>query len=287
MSARDAALLGMHAAMPAAEYHSIHALSAGGLRRLTQTPAHFYAMQLDPLRPPSTPTPAMQFGTLFHAVLFEPDQVAERYIERPDGIDLRTKDGRAWKAQCNGLEIVDRDEMSAAHRMAASVHRVPELARLLAVGKSEQSAFWIDEETGELCKCRPDWVAPAGDGVILVDGKSTTDASPGGFARKVFGDMRYDLQAAHYSEGWERAMGQKVHGFIFAAVESSYPHLAAPFMLNDDDIEAAMRDVRHLRRLYAECKASGEWPGYSTDIQVLNRPAWARIPENEEWQQPA
>lgn len=275
MTARDELPLGLHKAMPAEQYHAIAAISAGGLKRMRQSPAHFFGMQLDPNRPPpGEPTPAMKNGTLVHVAIFEPDQLEARYVIKPDGISFASKDGKAWR-DAQRREIVEQSQMDAAKAQAAAVRAVPDLAALLADGYGEASALWIDEQTGELCKCRPDWTSPAGDGVILVDGKTCQDASQEGFGRAIW-NMDYHLQAAWYSDGFEAATGLRVHGFVFAAVESSWPHAAAAYMLGDDVLEAARRENRRLLNLYAECKRTGVWPGYGSSIQLINLPAWAQ-----------
>lgn len=262
--------------MPAETYHSIHAMSAGGLKRMRQSPAHFYGLQLDPDRPPpGEPTPAMKNGTLVHCVIFEPDQVAARYLVKPDGMSFASKEGKAWREANAGREPVDARQMAAALAQAAALRRLPDVAALLSDGYGEASAFWIDETTGELCKCRPDWVSPAGDGVVLLDGKTCQNASPDGFGRAIW-NFGYWMQAAWYADGFEKATGQRVHGFVFSAVESDWPHAAAAYMLGDDVMDRARAENRRLLDLYAECKRTGVWPGYQSTIQPIALPAWAR-----------
>ena len=276
MSTADKIPLGLVLDMPAEVYHATHAMSAGGLKRMRQSPAHYYGMQLDPSRPaPGEPTPAMKNGTLVHCCIFEPHAVAERYVVKPADLDGRTKEGKAWKEANAGREIVDAAQMAAAQAQADALRRLPEIGALLSDGFGEASAFWIDEATGELCKCRPDWTSPAGDGVILLDGKTCQDASPEGFSRQIW-NMDYWLQAAWYSDGYEKATGKRVHGFVFAAVESSWPHAAAAYMLGDDVLEKARAENRRLLDLYAECRRTGIWPGYQQSIQAIALPAWAK-----------
>jgi hypothetical protein len=269
--------LGLVKDMPAEQYHSIAAMSAGGLKRMQQSPSHFYGMQLDPDRPPQgEPTPALVNGTLVHTALFEPGEVNRRYIVKPDGMSFATKEGKTWREANAERIIVDVAQMSAALAQSARVRALPELGALLADGFGESSCFWIDQTTGELCKCRPDWVSPAGDGVVLVDGKTCQDASAEGFGRSIW-NYRYHLQAAWYADGYEAATGQKVYGFVFAAVESAWPHQAAAYMLGDDVLDAARRENRRLLNLYAECKRTGVWPGYSAGINLINLPRWANL----------
>ena len=266
--------MGLVRDMPAEQYHAIQALSAGGLKRLRQSPLHFWAAQLDPERAPSEPMPAMLAGTLAHTALLEPDEFARRYHVRPPGIDMRTKEGKAWAERHASFEIVTAQQAETAQRQAKAVRALPEIAALMESGFAESSAFWIDETTGEHCKCRPDWISEAGDGVVIIDLKTCQDASKTGFPRTI-ANFGYHLQAAWYSDGFERATGRMVLGFVFACVEATAPHAAAAYMLDDVGLEKARAENRRLAQLYADCKALGVWPGYDQAIQVLSLPGWA------------
>ncbi len=221
-------------------------------------------------------------GTLVHACIFEPSEVEKRYIVKPEDHDGRTAAGKAWtaEAKASGREVVEAAAMQAAKAQAAALRALHDVAALLADGVGEASCFWTDDQTGELCKCRPDWTAPAGDGVILLDGKTTRDASPEGFGRAIW-TYAYHLQAAWYSDGYTAATGKRVHGFVFAAVESEWPHAAAAYMLGDDVLEAARRENRRLLTIYAECKRTGQWPGYAAGINLINLPRWAQLETKE------
>ena len=277
MNARLDVPLGLIYGMPAEQYHAILAMSAGGLKHMRRSPAHFFGAHLDPQRPPQEETPAMFNGTFVHCALFEPAALSQRYVARPPDLDGRTKDGKAWiaDAQARGLLVVTNDQMQAALHQAAAIHALPEVDALLSDGQAESSAFWIDEATGELCKCRPDWTSPAGDGVVIVDGKTCLDASPEGFGKQIW-NYSYHLQAAHYSDGYEAATGKRVHGFVFAAVESKWPYAAAAYMLGEDVLDRARAENRQLIDTYAECKRSGVWPGYANNIQPIDLPRWSK-----------
>lgn len=274
MNAPEVIPLGLALNLPPEQYHAIAAMSAGGLKRIKKSPAHFYGMQLDPNRPaPGEPTSAMKNGTLVHCAIFEPAELAKRYVVKPDGMNFSTKDGKAWR-DAQTAEIVEPEQMAAARAQAAAIRALPDVAALLSEGFGEASCFWHDVQTGELCKCRPDWTSPAGSGVILIDGKTCQDASSEGFGRAIW-NMDYHLQAAWYSDGFEAATGHRVHGFVFAAVENTWPHQAAAYMLGDDVLDKARQENRRLLDLYAECKSTNIWPGYQQGIQAIQLPAWA------------
>ncbi|MFM8899046.1 MAG: PD-(D/E)XK nuclease-like domain-containing protein [Burkholderiales bacterium] len=261
--------------MPNGAYHARHAVSASGLKALSKSPRHYWAAHLDPNREPKEPTPAMKAGTLAHCMILEPESFQARYVIRPDGLDMRTKAGKAWSEGApSWADIISQSEHRAASLQSQAVRALPEVSALLAKGQPEVSAFWVDQTTGSACKCRPDWVSPAGAGVVLVDIKTCPDASPKGFARAV-ANFRYDLQAAWYSHGYEHASGLPVLGFVFAAVEHDYPHAAAAYMLDDDTLAKARAECDRLLALHRQCTDTGNWPGYPEHIQLLTLPAWA------------
>ena len=264
-------------------YHALDALSASGLKLLRRSPAHYYGQVLDPDRPVREPSPAMAAGTLAHCAILEPQEVAARYVVKPDGLDMRTKDGKAWAASLSGAQtVITAEQLQTAQRQAAAVRALPEIGELFnARGHAEVSAFWTDSETGVQCKCRPDWVAPVGDGVLLLDVKTAKDASPEGFARAVW-NFGYHLQSSWYMDGYTRASGLPVLGFVFVAVESDHPHCAAAYVLDDDTLRQASAENARLLSLYSACRASGTWPGYPTGVGILKMPPWARINETME-----
>lgn len=276
MNAPELLPMGLVQGMAAERYHAIEAMSATGLKSMKRSPAHYYGLHRDPARPKQEPTPAMVNGTLVHCCIFEPSEIESRYAVRPPDLDGRTTAGKVWMndARRYGRDIITAEQLAAAQLQAAALRKLPEIAQLLSLGYGEASAFWLDDETGELCKCRPDWTSPAGDGVILLDGKTCQDASAEGFGKQIW-NFRYDLQAAWYSDGLERATGKRVHGFVFGAVESSWPHSACAYMLGDDVLDRARKENRRLLNLYAECKRTNNWPGYGAGIQQINLPAWA------------
>lgn len=268
--------------MPNAEYHSTLAVSNTVLSSIARSPAHCYALHVAEDRRKQATTPAFFAGTLAHCAILEPDALLERYIVRPEGLDLRTKAGKEWRdALPAGVLTISADEWATAIAQRDAVRNVPELAELLGAGVAEVSAFWTDDETGLPCKCRPDWVHTLSDGrVILVDVKTTVDASPQQFTRAVW-KYGYHRQAAWYSAGYARAAGVEVAGFVFAAVTSAHPFIAAAHTLDDDYLRIGQDECRRLLDEYADCKLTGRWPAFP-GMNLLSPPAWAAQSEEVE-----
>jgi exodeoxyribonuclease VIII len=286
---------GVIAGMSSADYFALSdVLSSTGARKLSRSPLHFFGTTLDPQRPPQQPSDAMLAGTLAHCALLEPDCLSSRYAivpasapRRPSVIQRNAKKPSpesiyaiewwdTFAAEHAGAEIIDAEQLKTAHHQAASISKLPEIGPLLSAGEPELSAFWTDRATGVRCKCRPDWTSYGPGSAVLLDLKTTQDASEKAFSRSIW-NYRYDMQAAWYTDGYEQASGTMCMGFVFICVESDWPHAAAAYMIDDEFMAGARADNRRAIELYSECKRTNEWPGYSSAIQVLSRPAWARF----------
>lgn len=262
--------------MSNADYHASEGISKSGLDRIKQSPAHYYARYLDQNRPPEEPTTQAQLnGTLAHCTILEPAEFGERYRVGPD-VSKATNEWKTFaKSMPYGCIAIKPEQFITAHAQRASVLTIPDLAEGLELGMPEVSAFWTDEETGVLCKCRPDFVQDCGKaGVILIDVKTCGNASPSEFSRMI-AKHRYHVQAAYYSDGFAIASGRNVLGFIFAAVEMDYPFAASAIALDEESIEQGRRDYRRNIDTYAECLSAGIWPGYGQDVQIARLPNWS------------
>jgi hypothetical protein len=81
------------------DYHTHPAISKSHLDQVAKSPLHYWARYLDPNRVVPEPTPAMAIGSAVHTHVLELDQWDARYVSAPDGIDRRTKAGKAeWEA---------------------------------------------------------------------------------------------------------------------------------------------------------------------------------------------
>lgn len=248
--------------MDIADYHAHPALGSSRLRELLKSPAHFRANM-------RRETEALALGSLVHTLVLEPHAFPERYLVVPR-IDGRTKEGKAAKAALadDPRIAVDGETMAEASACATSImsHIVYQQIRDAQV---EHTVFWTDKETGIECKARFDVLGP-----LLVDLKTTRDASPKGFQRAI-ATYGYHIQAAHYMAG-AIANGMEPRGFLFACVETSAPYLAAGYLLGNPTLEQGERERREALLTYAQCLREDRWPGYNDDrIEVIDLPNWA------------
>jgi exodeoxyribonuclease VIII len=259
------------------DYHAHSAISKSHLDQVARSPLHYWARYLDPNRVIPEPTPAMAIGSAVHTHVLELDQWDARYVSAPDGIDRRTKAGKAeWEAfttAATGRTVLPKADADLVMRMAHSVFSHPAAAMLLALpGKAETTHMWTDESTGLQCKCRPDWLTD--DGRLLVDLKTTEDAGRG-FAKSI-AQWRYHVQAAWYLDGVEQSTGTRPEQFLFVCVEKKAPYAVAVYAADAEMIAAGAQTAARDLDVLATCKAANAWPGYSDQIEPISLPAWMR-----------
>ena len=248
-------------AMPAAQYHATDAVSASLLKQISKSPAHARSY----LQQQQEPTSAMLFGTAFHTCVLESERFDSEYAVFEG--DKRTKDGKAMyeRMVSEGKTIITATDYATITAMADAIGDHQAASKLVrGDGQTEVSMFWDDEETGLPCKCRPDIFT----GRIIVDLKTTEDASPEGFARSIQ-TYGYGIQAAHY------LAGSGADAFIFVAVEKKAPYAVAVYELDPLSLEICETKRRGLLEYWANCREADMYPAYSDERQLISLPVWA------------
>lgn len=260
--------------IPETEYRQHPAVSRSELWKLKDSPQKFRHAKDNP----EAPTTALLFGQVFHKLALEPETFGDEFAVAPQ-LNLRTKAGKeamaAFELANVGKTVVTNDMYDQAVAMCRSLMAEP-LAVKLLTGEKEVSFFWTDEKTGEECKCRADCLNTSLSQPVVVDLKSTEDASTAKFMRHAV-DYGYDFQAAMYSEGVERSIQQKLL-FVFIAVEKKPPYAVNILQADDKFILRGQRIHRELLDTYHDCKVTDNWYGYlgkDNQINCLALPAWA------------
>jgi exodeoxyribonuclease VIII len=110
-------------------------------------------------------------------------------------------------------------------------------------------------------------------GSLIVDLKTTQDASPDGFAKTMAG-LKYYVQAAHYLDGYMHTTDFEAKDFIFIAVETEAPYAIGVYNLDMVALEAGRHKMALAAEAYKATKSATAWKGYSPLIQTLSVPGW-------------
>lgn len=233
----------------------------------------------------------MIVGDAAHLYILQPDLVSERYAV--SGICAATKrDGKPCEYAgtvehdgefycgthkpkgiivSSGRAVITEYESDACVSMRDSVLSHPRARDLIdGPGPLELSIVWRDRETGLLCKGRLDkFNEKVG---VIADLKTTTHAGRRQFMRKIYG-FGYHIQSGMYLPG-AMECGLDARHFIIIPVENTSPFTAAAYRFKDEVVNAGMEESRRLMRIYAQCVESGNWPGYSDEIEDIDLPTW-------------
>jgi len=251
------------------DYCRIDAVHKSALTEIERSPAHYkWACEN-----PKAPTPAMVIGSAFHTLVLEPDLFASQYYCAQETIRRGTKKWDELEAEACGRIILKPDEHEELHVMGKQIKAHPMASEcLLACDERETSAFWTDTITGELCKGRLDALSQAD--AIIVDLKTTEDASPFGFEKSILA-YKYHWQAAFYCDGMQQITGRE-HTFVLLAVEKSAPFGVGVYVLGKELLGLGRSQYRAALAKVAECKAKNSWPCYSEQAIELSGPEWLR-----------
>lgn len=209
----------------------------------------------------------------------------------PQLVEVKADSWRTDKAKGEAAEARERgavpllsSEMATVRAMAAALREHPMAATLLTRwGRSEQSAFWRDKPTGVIRRCRFDVLPHERDGRMVIPDYKSCAAADLDSVSKAVEKFKYHMQAAWYLDG-ARALdlaGEDA-AFVFVFQERTAPYLVNVVQL---DVAALLIGAALNRRainIYAQCTASGRWPGYSDDIETVTLPAWA---ERQGWEE--
>ncbi len=226
---------GLHFDMPNKDYHDdTEWMSSSRIK--TYLPEHYK---------PGGSQAALDFGTLVHAVVLEPDNLGHyRVLDAHEVAGLNPKTGKPYDkpemtakfkaavaaAAEVGETIVSADDWDRAHAMRDACKNHPIASRLLfdEPGEAEVSAFW-EAPDGTRHKARFDRLVPH----VVVDLK-TTSAKPAEWSlRHAVREYGYHLSAAHYltvADGLEL----DVDTFAFVFVTKDEPHYVTVCELDID-----------------------------------------------------
>ena len=166
------------------------------------------------------PTPAMSFGSAFHARLLQPHLFDTIYAVAPE-VDRRTKEGKLeydkFIYEADGKTVLSHSDLSKIDNMVNSVMSNPIAMELIDASiHREYLIEWTNEETGIPMKGIIDGVGTE----YMFDIKTCADADPSKFARDAF-YSNYHRQASIYMDAFK---DQKMTEFYFIAIEKDAPY---------------------------------------------------------------
>lgn len=270
-------LEGCIAGMKNEHYHASPGISKSHLDEITgRSPMHYWAKYLDPNREPERQTPATALGQAIHSAILEPDDFVSRFAI---GLDLPRRSNAdkathaAFAFQNKDKTILDKEDYDACVRVRDVAHRHPIASGLLQGGTAEESFYAVDAESGELVKCRTDYMS--GNREMIVDVKSAEDASPFGFG-KAAGNYRYDVAVPWYLDVIAAATDYQPKHWVWVVFEKVWPYAIGIYYATPEQIHAARGVGRRDFKRILRAKAANEFPDYGNEVLPLALPGWIK-----------
>lgn len=289
------------------DYRRAQGRSQSELKEVLRSPAHWLA-RYGPNAEPCFPSAAMIIGTALHAKVLEPEAFDGRFYDRSQAAkplsvaalkaalaqeQVEIPKG-ARKADLEALLYPDGKPVDQRTGLAkedfALVNGMAEALRSHAVAgcwfdpgrsnyrKANEISIYVDQghnPYGLPIKGRIDRLEKTAEGWLILDLKTTDDASPDAFMKKAF-NLGYHLQAAFYCDLVARAFQNANVQFIFCAIERKRPHGIALYQASPAFLSAGMEKVQQAASALRHALATDSYGGYPQQIQPLDLPAWAK-----------
>jgi AMMECR1 domain-containing protein len=244
------------------------------LKHILVSPAHYQASK----RRRFAATINMEIGSAVHCKTLEGDEEFEnRYTVKPDGINLRTKEGLDWKASIGKKTALPN---TGNERAWDSVVGMTDTLRKMDWFNPDQpdyrkynevSFYW--EADNIPCKARLDRVVVQKDEVLVLDLKTTDSIDFTTFNKKVVGGLNYLFQAAWYAEAASLAYDKPAR-FIFIGIERQEPWSAGIFEVSSEMLQEGKEQIRYARKSLSDCLKTKQWPAPQINSYTLDLPKW-------------
>jgi hypothetical protein len=242
---------------------------------IAASPAHAWeaSPSLNPDHEPEEKT-AFDIGTAVHAVMTGVGPV----IEVIEADDFRSKAAQQARddAREAGLVPLTRPQAENVWRMVAAAQRQMKahgigdpFARGADAGTNEVSLIW--QADGVWNRARPDCMDLAAS--VAYDLKTVSGyADPEAWVRSAMAHG-VDLRAAHYLDGLA-AIYPGIWRYRFVLLERDRPHCLAVVELSGAAVEIGRKKLRRARSIWRQCLDGNDWPGWSSEIAVVDPPGW-------------
>lgn len=257
-------------------------ISSSGLRTIwAQSPAHyFWTSPYNPNPPEREDRPHFSLGRAAHHLLFLGRKgFDDEFVTRPEKwSDWRKPEAREWRDEqiAAGRTVITDAELEHIAGMARSLAAHPLVKAGILDGYVERSLIWKDPATDAWLKSRPDNIP--GAGLDCADLKTTTSVATDDL-RRTLASYGYHAQGALVGMAFREVLQREMQSFSLVFVEKTPPYCVRVVTVKPDDLERGEKQIRAAATMFAECCASGSWPGpggEQSDAEFLDIPEFAR-----------
>jgi len=188
-------------------------------------------------------------GDAFHALVLEKERFDKDYAVLPETI--KRKSGSKWtefQNQNKGKHVFSIADKQKLDKMADSFNLNPDVNALLANTIDVEIPVKWDKYIKQRAKI---------DALVQYGGTHC-----------------YDIQAAHYIEGFKEH-DIYIDNWFFILIEKTEPYLTAVYQLSTDFINIGVERRKLAIQKIIDCSKTGIWKGY--EMKVIEPPTWINI----------
>lgn len=264
--------------LPLGAYHARDYASHSKLSDLAKRGAAYYhAVHVAKTEQRDPPTPDMVFGQRFEDAVQRPGDFVVEHVVRPDGLDLRTKDGKEWKAKADGKTIIDADEWAKIVAMNNAIKGNYTAMDMIAACKAQPTITSTWQGLPGV-QARPDWLS--------IDGCAYTGFRPFVLDLKTTSELsRLTSGKAVIDYGYFRQMGMasnllRDNGVIdvacyLLAVEKQRPYRCQVIEVTTPWLDRGWQWSTRMLDKLADHYARNEWPRVECEaVELPEPPPW-------------
>jgi hypothetical protein len=252
------------------EYLEYDAISASDIVKVIRSPLHWK-------RSVRKQTKSLGVGEAFHKITLEGRAAFDEEFAVWKG---GYKKGKEWEAFVNDnatKHILSQDEMADVYEMSLSVTAHPIAKNLLLLGNAEESMFWLESDLW--AKCRLDFVSNSTKTPIIVELKSTRDASLEAFQRQSY-TLGYYIKYRWYQHAFNVFTGETVPVYVIST-ENVAPFDTVVYQVDQDSMDYADDKIHKALETIRACKKTEVYPGISSKLETLSLPPWIKTRRQE------
>lgn len=254
------------------------ATSSSSLKLITDSPYTYLSSLKDRQNGEfKAPNKSMQFGTLCHLAILEPEVFKKKLVMAPK-FDMRTKIGKEGKMlfdlECPvDAVVLNEEEYDDLMGVIQAVLNHEEARNIFKEGVTEISGYFRDEKTGILIRIRPDFLSTREDLSMFIDLKTTRDSSYDGFQKQI-NSLKYHMQLALYRKGIFAITGNMPSICGWTAVENKKPYEVALYTADEAMIEIGDRWCRYALDRLHKCIVEKNFPQRQVSVENMAPSSW-------------